>query len=148
MQKLSDAGNIADAESVARNIVEEEFIRNNADADPSPETVAIESEAWEGATEEEIRKAAEAERNIRNFSRLPHNPQDTVDAVSSVAAQFRGVNFEIVMNPEEYPAEVRAEIETRFGSTRIPKAFFSATRSGSTPAGFARRRFPGRFCMR
>lgn len=124
LQKLSDAGNIADAESVARNIVEEEFIRNNADADPSPETVAIESEAWEGATEEDIRKAAEAERNIRNFSRLPHNPQDTVDAVSSVAAQFRGVNFEIVMNPEEYPAEVRAEIETRFGSTRIPKAFF------------------------
>lgn len=124
LQKLSDAGNIADAESVARNIVEEEFIRNNADADPSPETVAIESEAWEGATEEEIRKAAEAERNIRNFSRLPHNPQDTVDAVSSVAAQFRGVNFEIVMNPEEYPAEVRTEIETRFGSTRIPKAFF------------------------
>ena len=41
-----------------------------------------------------------------------------------MAAQFRGVNFEIVMNPEEYPAEVRAEIETRFGSMRIPKAFF------------------------
>ncbi len=124
LHKLDDAGSIADVEQAARAVAEDSFIRKNANAEVSPEERAIESEAWEGATEEEIRNAAEAERNFRNFSRLPHNPQDTVDAVREVARQFPDVTFQVVRNENEFPPEIREELRRRFGKTRAASAFY------------------------
>lgn len=124
LRKLDDAGSIADVEQAARAVAEDSFIRENANTEVSPEERAIESEAWEGATEEEIRNAAEAERNFRNFSRLPHNPQDTVDVVREIARQYPDVTFQVVRNENEFPPEIREELRRRFGKTRAASAFY------------------------
>lgn len=134
LQEIADAGNVADIEIVARRIAEldairriekergEEADRPDRDED-DPEFREIDAAAWEGATREEVRRAAEAGKHRRAVSRLPHNPEETIEAVADVSRQFPGIRFHIARNPQDYPAAVTAEAERRFGEKRVPRAF-------------------------
>lgn len=138
LQEIADAGNVADIEIVARRIAELDAVRRiekergideksseqtaREEAD-DPEFREIDAAAWEGATRQEVRRAAEAGKHRRAVSRLPHNPEETIEAVADVSRRFPGIRFHIARNPQDYPAAVTAEAERRFGGKRVPRAF-------------------------
>lgn len=111
-----DAGNLNDLASVEFETELRQEIEGQQEEKPdvqaTPEFREVEAAAWDGATEEDIQQAVEARKNRETRQRLPHNPQDTIDAASELMMQFPAFRLDIVNTTGELAPEVRTKIET------------------------------------
>lgn len=111
-----DAGNLNDLASVEFETELRQEIEGQQEEKPevqaTPEFREVERTAWDGATEEDIQQAVEAEKHRQLLRKLPHNPQDTADAANDLmAALFPAFRLDIVNTTGELAPEVRARIE-------------------------------------
>ena len=102
---------LAEREAETAKAQEADGARKREQEIEEAETPDLGYEIADGMDKETVLKAKEAEEWLALRNTLRHNPQDTEDAVAEASVFYRDTAFHIVHGREDYPADVRSEME-------------------------------------